>query len=194
MKSLSPIQSHQVFISYRGEQLGYSFVSHLVEAFKQHRIKFFLDKYELRGEDLKIIFKRIKESRIALVIFSTRYPESKWCLNELEKMKKLSDKKKLVVIPIFYKVEAEHVNEQKGEFGENFWTLAKKSSGDKIKKWKEALEAISEKMGLSLGDEISEADFVKKIVKTVQRVLEAVGLEEEEKRFRGLSFFRRSKL
>lgn len=65
-------QAHQVFYNYRGEQLRYSFVSHLSDAFKRHGIKFFQDKDEQRGKDLVNLFVRIEESRIALAIFSTR--------------------------------------------------------------------------------------------------------------------------
>ncbi|CAH8374517.1 unnamed protein product [Eruca vesicaria subsp. sativa] len=171
---------HQVFFNYRGEELRYSFVSHLIDAFERHGIDFFVDKYEQRGKDLKNLFARIEESKIALAIFSTRYAESSWCMDELVKMKKLADQRKLQIIPIFYKVSARDVRKQTGEFGENFWTLAKASSGDQIKKWKEALESVSDKMGLSLKDKSSEADFVKEIVKEVKRVIGAIKLEEEE--------------
>ena len=102
-----------------------------------------------RGKDL---FARIEESKIALAIFSARYAESSWCMDDLVKMKKLADQRKLQIIPIFYKVSARDVRKQTGEFGENFWALAKASSGDQIKKWKEALECVSDKMGLSLKD------------------------------------------
>ncbi|KAL1192448.1 Disease resistance protein RBA1 [Cardamine amara subsp. amara] len=104
-------------------------------------------------------------------------------MDELVKMKKLVDQGKLRVIPIFYKVEAEDVRKPKGdsEFGKNFWRLAEDSSGDQIKKWKEALECISNKMGLSLREKSSEADFVKEIVKAVQRVIAAIRLEEDQK-------------
>ncbi|CAN7079492.1 unnamed protein product [Brassica oleracea var. botrytis] len=170
----------------RGEQLRYSFASHLVDAFERHGINLFVDKYEQRGKDLENLFERIKESRIALAIFSTRYAESSWCMDELVKMKKLADKGKIQVIPIFYKVRAcdvRRVRRQTGEFGDNFWNLAKASSGDQIKKWKEALECISGKMGLSLKDESSEADLVKEIVKEVVRVVAAARLKEVETRF-----------
>ncbi|KAL0657869.1 hypothetical protein Bca4012_078454 [Brassica carinata] len=171
MKMLSAPEAHQVFLNYRGEQLRYSFVSHLIEAFERHGINFFVDKYEQRGKDLKDLFVRIKESRIALAIFSTRYAESSWCMDELVKMKKQADKRKIQVIPVFYKVRARDVRRQTGEFGDNFWNLAKASSGYQIKKWKEALECISGKMGLSLRDERPEADFIKEIVKEVVRVI-----------------------
>ncbi|CAL9238417.1 unnamed protein product [Arabidopsis halleri] len=103
------------------------------------------------------LFVRIKESKIALVIFSSRYAELSWCMDELVKMKKRVDKGKLQVIPIFYKVSARDVKRtnqegQTGEFGDKFWALAKTSRGGQIMEWKEALECISNKMGLSLGD------------------------------------------
>ncbi|ESQ33003.1 hypothetical protein EUTSA_v10005569mg, partial [Eutrema salsugineum] len=175
---------YQVFLNYRGEELRSSFLSHLIDAFERHGIDFFVDEYELRGKELKNLFVRIQQSRIALAIFSTRYAESSWCMDELVNMKKLADKEKLQVIPIFYKVEAQDVREQTGVFGEHFWTLARASSGDQIKKWKEALECISDKMGLPLKDNSSEADFVKEIVEKIQRVIAAIGIEEEDNHFR----------
>lgn len=73
-------------------------------------------------------------------------------MDELVRVKKLADQGKLQIISIFYKVRARDVRKQTGEFGENFWKLARASSGDQIKEWKEALECISDKMGLSLKD------------------------------------------
>ncbi|KAL1225962.1 Disease resistance protein RBA1 [Cardamine amara subsp. amara] len=180
MSISSLTQSHQVFLNYRGEELRHSFVSHLIDAFERHEINFFVDKYELRGKDLKSLVSRIEESRVALAIFSTRYAESSWCMDELVKMQKLANREKLQVIPIFYKVKAIDVREQRGEFGDNFWKLAKTSSGDQIKNWKDALECISYKMGLSLKDKSSEADFIKEIIMEVERVIRAIRTVERE--------------
>ncbi|EOA36110.1 hypothetical protein CARUB_v10011501mg, partial [Capsella rubella] len=143
---------NQVFINFRGKELRCSFVSHLVEAFKRHGINFFIDKHEQKGKARKHLFARIKQSRMALTIFSKRYAESRWCLDELAKIKESADKRKLQVVPIFFKVKADSVRYQKAAFGRNFWKLARTSSGEQIKKWKEALESVSDKMGLSLGD------------------------------------------
>ncbi|XP_018512146.1 protein PHLOEM PROTEIN 2-LIKE A8-like [Brassica rapa] len=153
MTPFYPCQDPQVFINYRGQELRYRFVSHLVAAFERDEINFFIDKNELRGTDLKNIFVRIQESRIALVIFSNRYAESSWCMNELAKIKELADKEKLHVVPIFYKLKVGDVRGQTGKFGTKFWNLARVSTGDQIKTWKEALECISDKMGLSLEDQ-----------------------------------------
>ncbi|AEE33472.2 Toll-Interleukin-Resistance (TIR) domain family protein [Arabidopsis thaliana] len=178
--SLANDDFHRVFLSFRGDQLRYSFVSHLLDAFERHGILCFVDKDELRGKTMTNLFVRIKESKIALVIFSSRYAESSWCMDELVKMKKRADKGKLQVIPIFYKVRARDVRGQTGEFGETFWALARTSRGDQIMEWKEALECISNKMGLSLGDKSSEADFIKEIVKEVKRVVAEIGCQATE--------------
>ncbi|XP_033141183.1 protein PHLOEM PROTEIN 2-LIKE A5-like [Brassica rapa] len=148
----------QVFFNYRGEELRYNFISHLIKAFEKHEINFFVDKYEQRGKDLKNLFVRIDESRIALAIFSTRYAESSWCMDELVKMKKLADQRKLQIIPIFYKVSATDVRKQTVEI----------RSGNGRKPWS------------VYPTRCSEADFVKEIVKEVKRVITATGLEEEE--------------
>jgi len=73
-------------------------------------------------------------------------------MDEIVKMKECVDERKLLVIPIFYKVRARDVSGRTGDFGKKFWALAQKSRGCQIKEWMEALECISNKMGLSLGD------------------------------------------
>ncbi|EOA23351.1 hypothetical protein CARUB_v10019470mg, partial [Capsella rubella] len=54
MTIISLSQAHKVFLNYRGEQLRYSFVSHLIDAFERTKINFFVDNYEQRGNDHKI--------------------------------------------------------------------------------------------------------------------------------------------
>ncbi|XP_010554956.2 PREDICTED: disease resistance protein LAZ5-like [Tarenaya hassleriana] len=163
----------QVFINFRGEDLRYGFVSHLEEALKRRHINFFIDKHEERGKDLETLFKRIEESSIALAIFSRRYAESGWCLDELVKMMECVEMKRLRVIPIFIKVEPRDVREQKGDFGTRFWKLARSSRGVQIMKWKHALCSVTNKMGLTLGEKRYENDFIEEIVVEIERMLNA---------------------
>lgn len=82
---------YQVFLNFRGAQLRHNFIDHLVNAMKGRGINVFIDTDEQKGKDIKILLKRIEESRVALAIFSTKYTESSWCLDELATIKKRVD-------------------------------------------------------------------------------------------------------
>lgn len=96
-RKVPPPPQHQVFINFRGDELRKNFISHLVEALQRSEINFFTDKQEKKGEDLSNLFNRIEESKIALAVFSKRYTESRWCLDELVKIKERADLGKLKV-------------------------------------------------------------------------------------------------
>lgn len=142
----------QVFINFRGAELRQKFVSHLETALKQNSINVFANQDELKGGDpIDFLSKRIKESRIALAILSSRYTESSWCLDELVKIKEREEEGKLTAIPIFYKLNPSDVKRLEGDFGSNLWNQVKRTSEfDKLKKWKEALDFVSHKTGFAL--------------------------------------------
>ena len=92
---------------------------------------------------------RSQQSRIALAIFSSMYTESKWCLNELEKIKECVD---LWSSPsstrwtqTMWKIWMECSVTK-------FWELAKTCKGEKLEKWREALQNILQKLGFTLGE------------------------------------------
>ncbi|VVB08027.1 unnamed protein product [Arabis nemorensis] len=170
---------HQVFINFRGAELRHGFVSHLTGALKRNGVNVYVEANELKGSDLSSLFNRIEESNIALVVFSSRYTESRWCLDELLKIKELRDEGKLLVIPIFYKVEQSHVTNLKGEFGDNFWTLWRINRDNHIIKWKEALKSVASNMGIYLEDG-SESKGISFIVNEVKKVLEIFSQREGE--------------
>ncbi|EFH63369.1 hypothetical protein ARALYDRAFT_338955 [Arabidopsis lyrata subsp. lyrata] len=167
---------HQVFINFRGEQLRQNFVSHLVEALRRNAINVFIDNQELRGEDISILLKRIEDSRIAIVVFSSRYTESRWCLREAVKIKECVEQDMLKVLPIFYKVTTTGVKQLKGEFGDHFRDREWEYRFDKprIERWKEALAFLSGKLGLTFDEKSSESDFIESIVKEVLRLLASI--------------------
>lgn len=85
-----PPQHPQVFVNFCKDELGDNFVTHLVWALRDSGINVFTDSYKLRGrEEQQEVFTSIEKSSITLVIFSKRYSESGWCLNELVKIEKL---------------------------------------------------------------------------------------------------------
>ncbi|CAH8278274.1 unnamed protein product, partial [Arabidopsis lyrata] len=169
----------QVFINFRGEELRRGFISFLEPTLKNENINVFIDELELRGRDLQNLFVRIKESKIALVIFSKDYANSEWCLDELAMIKECMDQGNLDVIPIFYKVEPSVVKYLLGYFGENFMNLKNRYENDpeRTRKWEEALASVSQKFGLPFPEKSDRTDreFINSIVVEVKRVLEHIG-------------------
>ncbi|CAH8263358.1 unnamed protein product [Arabidopsis lyrata] len=166
----------QVFLSFRGADLRYGFIDHLKKAFMANNIRYYIDEIEPRGENLGILFQRIRESRIALVFFSNRYPESEWCLDELVEIMKNMENDTLRVIPIFFKVKPEDVRGQKKEFGVALYGEGRRRR-PRMPQWEDALEAIPSNMGLVFQEQSSEADFLAKLIERVKEV-EAILISE----------------
>ncbi|CAH8358338.1 unnamed protein product [Eruca vesicaria subsp. sativa] len=170
---------HQVFVNFRGEELRYNFVSHLRNAMVRNGVNTFIDTNEKKGNSLNVLFERIEESRIALALFSVRYAESQWCLNELVKMKECMEKGKLRVIPIFYKVKAYEVRFQRGRFGDVFKNKNLRHV-DKKKQWSEALNSVADRIGFCFNGNSDENIFINGIVKEVKEALSKIQLDESK--------------
>ncbi|XP_028785248.1 TMV resistance protein N-like [Neltuma alba] len=105
----------------------------------------------------------IEKSKVSILVFSEDYASSAECLDELVKIMKCSRKKKLVVFPIFYKIEPTIVRHQKDKYEEAMVAHQQSFGDEQVQKWKSAL---NEAAGLSGWHfvEGSENDFVEKIV------------------------------
>lgn len=143
-------KQHQVFINFRGKELRNNFISHLETALKHDKIKYYIDMDEARGHAIEILFTRIEQSDLALAVFSKGYSESKWCLDELVKIMQTVEKKKLMVIPIFFDVKVDDVQNQTGAFGDNFKNCHNREEPSKKRDWEEALQSATKRMGLTL--------------------------------------------
>lgn len=143
----------KVFINFRGEELRKSFVSHLYDALDRSGINAFIDSDMNPGEELITLFKTIEESNIALAILSSKYTESRWCLDELVKIKECGTKgegcKNLVVIPIFYKLDTSVVENLESEFGVKLWNVWRNGvRDDRIVRWNAALQDMLSRAAL----------------------------------------------
>ncbi|KFK31596.1 hypothetical protein AALP_AA6G133200 [Arabis alpina] len=171
---------YQVFINYRGDEIRKNFLGFLVKAMRNANINVFTDEIEVKGTDLHNLFMRIEESRVAIAILSDRYTESSWCLDELAKMKEMIDQEKLVVIPIFYRLDANNCKRLVGAFGDNFRDREReyRSEPERVQKWKDALISIPQKVGLTLAGHRDESELVDSIVKEVKKVLIDISKKE----------------
>ncbi|KAL1222619.1 Protein PHLOEM PROTEIN 2-LIKE A5 [Cardamine amara subsp. amara] len=188
MTSSSGSRKPQVFINFRGKTQRENLVSSLKSKLEKiSDINVFIDECEIRGTPITTLFERIRESSIALVIFSNKYPESCWCLDELVEIKKQMDIGSLVPFPVFYKVKPECVKTQNGYFlntllkTEDYvrkkvdWNSRKSilETEARIWGWRQALSSVCERMGTPHQHKNDES-FINEIVGEVKKMLEKI--------------------
>lgn len=138
-----------MFVNLGATELPDDFIRYLVLSLTDLGIlNVFIDREEWWGRNLNHIYTCIEESTIALAIFSSRYPETEWCLDELVKMKERANEKKLLVIPIFYNVSKNDVRNLEGEFGDRFMEMRQRYTKYKydpfrVQRWETSLTSIS---------------------------------------------------
>ncbi|PNX67665.1 TIR-NBS-LRR resistance protein, partial [Trifolium pratense] len=146
---------YDVFLSFRGEDSRAKFMSYLYSSLQNAAIYTFKDDNEIpRGDQISIsLLQAIERSRISIVVLSKNYANSRWCLEELEKIMEIGSRtKSMVVVPVFYEVDPSEVRHQKGQFGQKFEDLILKTSvKESIKrKWRKALTDVAGIAGFSL--------------------------------------------
>nr|AXU93599.1 RPP4/RPP5-like protein [Arabidopsis thaliana] len=167
--SSSGSRRYDVFPSFRGEDVRDSFLSHLLKELRGKAITFIDDKIERSRPIAPELLSAIKESTIAIVIFSKNYASSTWCLNELVEIHKCYTNLNQMVIPIFFHVDASEVKKQTGEFGKVFEETCKAKSEDEKQSWKQALAAVAVMAGYDLRKWPSEAAMIEELAEDVLR-------------------------
>lgn len=140
--SSSAAWKRDVFVSFRGEDVRKTFVSHLFSELDRIGINAFRDDLDLeRGKSISPeLVDAIKGSRFAIVVVSSNYAASSWCLDELLMIIECKDTIDQTIIPVFYEVDPSDVRRQIGSFGEDVETHSDK---EKVKKWREALTKLA---------------------------------------------------
>ncbi|MCH96675.1 TIR-NBS-LRR RCT1 resistance protein, partial [Trifolium medium] len=141
---------YDVFLSFRGKDCRAKFISHLYTSLQNAGIYVFRDDDEIpRGDKISFsLLEAIGKSRISVVVLSSNYADSRWCLLELESIMETGRSRGLVVIPVFYEVDPSEVRHQRGEFGEGFKKLISKVSVGRKMNWKTALLEIGGTAGV----------------------------------------------
>lgn len=159
-----------------------TFASHLYRRLLLHGFRVFLDIQEMEeGESLTCqIQGAIRSASVHVAIFSPRYAESKWCLDELIFMLE----SKAPIIPVFYGVkpaELRWTGSRHGVYAESLYNLEKKKThedklrydSNTIEKWRKALCDVAEISGFDL-QEACNGDEGELVERIVQRVLKLI--------------------
>lgn len=138
----SVVWRRDVFVSFRGEDVRKTFVSHLFCELDRMGINTFRDDLDLeRGKFISSeLVDVIKGSRFAIVVVSRNYASSSWCLDELLKIMECKNMVGQTIIPVFYEVDPSDVRRQAGSVGEG---VESHSDKKKVKKWREALTQLA---------------------------------------------------
>ena len=154
--SSTSVERYDVFISFRGTDTRWGFISFLCDALRDKGIKAFIDSDDLKkGDEISpVLLEAIKASAISIIVFSENYAQSRWCLDELNHIVRCMKEHKQRVIPVFYKVEPTDIRHQKRSFEVAFSELETRFGHDseKLKMWRESLRATADLSGFNSAD------------------------------------------
>lgn len=145
--SSSHTGQYDVFLSFRGEDTRKTFVSHLYKALVTRGISTFKDNRKLEMGDYipTKLCTAIRTSKIAILVISHNYATSGWCLDELQLIMELVEKKEIEVVPIFYGVNPSDVRHHRGNFDLRRYRYTDRAYN--VVRWREALTRIANRKG-----------------------------------------------
>ncbi|GLJ33137.1 hypothetical protein SUGI_0666990 [Cryptomeria japonica] len=161
-------KQYDAFISHRGPDVKETLAKQLYERLKARQCGAFLDRQEIEGGDsiTSAIENAIRSSVVQIAIFSKRYAESKWCLEELVLMLQQTD---ALFIPVFYDVhpwELRHIENNKSQYAAAFSDYRRNGRNvDKLDEWKKALAFAADISGYERSQ--YQEDLCEKIVSRV---------------------------
>jgi hypothetical protein len=129
-----------LFVSHRGPDTKRSFVEYLQLALPGRNV--FVDRTSLRKGDVgwETIKGALCTSRIVLIVLSSRYQESPWCLEELRIAFQLRKQGKLdIVLVVCYGVGVQRIDEDALNKSLREWQHY--GADNPVAGWREALEA-----------------------------------------------------
>ncbi|KAM5574862.1 hypothetical protein ABKV19_014021 [Rosa sericea] len=173
---------YDVFLSFRGEDTRNNFTGHLYLTLKEAGINAFIDENEFRrGEDITAeSVQAIQGSKISVIVFSRRYADSSWCLEELVKIMECRKTVGQKVFPIFFDINPSDVRKQTGSFAQAFQTHEERyqSDIDKVQRWRGALVEAANLSGWDLRNTADghEAKFIRRIIDEISKQLTSKSL------------------
>ena len=144
---------YDVFINHRGPDVKKTFVAHLYAALSSWGFRPFLDAQDIDIAEpvFEEIDKALKGACVHVAIFSKRYAESIYCLEELCAMLESGR----LIIPVFYNVNPGDLQILKyGPYWNAFQKHLERGRTEKISIWKEALHKVAGYRGFRM-DEVN---------------------------------------
>eukprot|EP00253_Pinus_taeda_P026710 PITA_26710 len=177
-------KNYQVFINHRGPDVKKTFASILYRSLVKNGLKVFLDQSEMKeGEKITSqIEGAIRSASIHVAIFSPRYAESQWCLNELVLMRESGS----TIIPVFYHVNPSELKRTNGLYAKALHNLENKKTHEEklrydsttIENWRNALFDVAGISGFELeACNDDEGELLENVVKRVLKILKRASLE-----------------
>ncbi|XP_021806795.1 TMV resistance protein N-like [Prunus avium] len=156
---------YHIFLSFRGEDTRKGFTSHLHKALESRGYDVFMDEDDLQvGQVIKPeLLQAIEKSKISVIVFSTRYADSSWCLDELVKIMECRRTLNQIVLPIFYNVDPSDVRKQTGTLASDFQKHTIRHKDEVVKEWRKALTEAANLCAGVLEDR-NEAKFIEAFI------------------------------
>lgn len=176
------LRGYHVFINHRGD-VKEKYAMPLYDLLISRGLRVFLDKPELK-EGLRIstqIELAIQRSSVHIAMFSPKYAESEWCLDELFQMTKSI----APIVPVFYKVSRSDLQcteeNSDGIYAQELRNPKKKQRYDleTLQRWRNALSYVAELPGFEL-DENHVDVILDNIVDSVLEKLSEVAPSPED--------------
>ena len=145
--SFSSSLKYDVFLSFCSFDTCKNFTDHLYAALRRKGIITFRDDDEILEQGKYIssqLLKALEESKYAIIVLSTNYASSRWCLIQLAKIVEYIEEAKLTILPIFYHVDSSNVRNQMSTLVEAFEKHEKdpKINKEDVQAWKATLEEV----------------------------------------------------
>ncbi|KAK8671883.1 hypothetical protein V6N13_038466 [Hibiscus sabdariffa] len=184
------LMKHQVFLSFRDEDTGRNFTSHLLKALKDRGINVFSDKWEKFPRAISV-------SNLSIIVLSVNYASSESCLAELSEIMDRKGNQGQIVLPIFYHVDPSDIRNLRGSFKACFDNHEPKGI-DKVHHWKQAFARVGKLKGWHIeGGKFDRPDtqYIKDVIEYAIRKLNSksrsvsedwVGIDDQKKVILGL--------
>ncbi|KAM1151286.1 hypothetical protein EV1_033737 [Malus domestica] len=178
---------YDVFLSFRGEDTRRGFTDHLYKQLEARGIKTFRDEPEFeRGTDINPkLLRAIDQSMSAIIVLSTNFASSSWCLRELTHIVRCMKEKKRI-FPIFYGVDPSDVRHQRGRFGEAF-AEHEVNYREHVNEWRRSLKRVADLAGWDSRDCRYDTELIQRIVNTLwEEVHPTLSMLDSSERFVGI--------